>query len=83
MLKNHFIMNTEEIYRKGFNTGYCISRYEPKLADTLATGVSNTNDFFQGFFDGKEQVQLEKNKEQLQHLMHLRNKGKNLERDFS
>lgn len=75
-------MDTEYIYAKGFNTGYCITKYEPNLSDTFAKSVSNTNDFFQGFFDGKEQMQIEKNLEQLHQVRLGIDRQKDQEREL-
>ena len=68
-------MNTEQQYAQAFNNGYLIAKYEATLFQTVSKNLSPANTYLEGFFDGREQLELEKTKEQLLSLEQLRNKG--------
>lgn len=71
-------METESKYIKGFNTGYLISKYENDLLIKLEKNFSKSNDFFQGFAEGSEEVKLEFEKKQYFNFKEIRKKGKDL-----
>ena len=70
-------MTTEEqLYIKGFNHGYLLTKHLPDLVAKLLTGIRDTaGDYFSGFFSGKEEYELEYTREQLSQLRELREKG--------
>jgi len=75
-------MNYETNYTKGFNTGYFVTKYEPILSEKLTLSLPVNNDFFQGFFAGKEQLIYEKETELLQTLNQMRQKDQQQEREL-
>lgn len=75
----------EQLYIKGFNRGYTITKYLPDLSAAILNNIGTTNDFIEGFSSGKKEYELEKNQEQLNELKQIRNRSqernKDLERD--
>lgn len=43
----------EELYTKGFNEGYLISRFEPELSKKIANAPDTDNPYLKGLFAGK------------------------------
>ena len=76
-------MEAEEKYIKGFNSGYFITKYEVDLSKILHNNLSCPNEFFEGFFEGKEQFMFENNLEELQHLKTRRKEKDDLEREIN
>lgn len=75
-------MNTEQQYARGFNTGYFLTKYEAKLLNGIIKNLPFTGAFFQGLFDGKEEVEHENVREQLNQLHKIRNEKQSPQRDF-
>lgn len=74
-------METEKTYITGFNAGYFLTKYELGLANKLSQNLPPTGDFFQGFFSGRSEVELENVQEQYNHLESLRNSSKEISRE--
>lgn len=72
-------METTAAYVDGFNTGYLLKKYEFSLLDKLLKNPLKINDFFQGFFDGSVEYELEK---QIADLNQIRKGGIELDKDF-
>jgi len=74
-------MEKEKKYITGFNTGYFLSKYELGLVNKFLQNLPLSGDFFQGFFAGRREVELENMREQHNHLRCLRNSGKEISRE--
>ena len=76
----------EELYIKGFNRGYTITKYLPDLSAPILNNIDSTNDFIEGFSSGKKEYEQEKTRTQLDELKQIRNqsqeRNKDLERDL-
>jgi hypothetical protein len=76
---------SEQLYIKGFNRGYVITKYLPDLSASILNNIGTTNDFIEGFSSGKHEYEMEKTRTQLNELDELRNKPEerniDLERD--
>jgi len=67
----------EQLYIKGFNSGYLLAKHMPTLLSKVVKNMSPKNDFSEGLFSGKHQYELEHSKNQADELKHLRNKSQN------
>lgn len=47
-------------YVRGFNHGYILTKYEPKLADKVIKKENNHSDYLKGLFSGKQEYKMEK-----------------------
>lgn len=65
---------SEEKYTKGFNSGYILAGHKPELLQTVTQNLPPTNDYVTGLMDGKEQLELEKTKDQMSEMEQLRNR---------
>lgn len=68
-------MNGEQLYLHGFNNAYLLAQHEPALLSKLVSCLTATNDYFQGFFSGKAQYEMEQTKTQLANLQQIRNRA--------
>ncbi len=57
----------------GFNVGFLMARYCPKLADRLLGGITSSFDYLEGFRAGRAEFEQERQQEQLKELEELRN----------
>jgi len=70
-------MNTQEqLYKKGFNSGYILAEYMPTLLGKLVKNLHPTDDFSEGLYSGKEEFEKAQFKNQTDELSRLRNKSK-------
>lgn len=65
----------EEKYIKGFNNGYVLAEHKPELLKTVTQNLPPTNEYVEGIFDGKEQLENEKIQEQMQFIGNLRSQS--------
>jgi hypothetical protein len=73
----------EQQYIRGFNHGYLLTKYLPDLVVQLIKHIKETtNEYISGFFSGKEEWELEYEREQLGELENLRNRPRDHERDI-
>jgi len=49
----------EQLYTKGFNHGYLLTKHEPQLAKQITAQPNDKNDYFQGIVGGKDQYEKE------------------------
>ena len=49
----------EQIYIKGFNSGYLLSKHEPELAQWFASAQPTENEFYRGMTAGSQQYETE------------------------
>ena len=76
-------MSTEKLYIQAFNNGYVLAQYEPDFSNILTQNLTATNNYLQGFFEGKKQGELEKSKDQLSEIRQLRYQPQSKEKGFS
>ena len=65
----------EEIYIKGFNSGYIMAEHKPELLDVVTKNTPNKNEYIEGMKDGKEQLEIEKIEEQVKDIEDLRSRS--------
>jgi len=75
-------MDTEKKYIQGFNSGYLLAKHEPALLSKIITGLTPANDYLEGLFEGKEQLELENTRNKLNDLQQLRDKSRDRENDL-
>ena len=68
-------MNTEQQYIQAFNNGYILAQHGSKILNTLTKSLTPSNNYLEGFFAGKEEFELERNKHQLFELGKLRSQS--------
>ena len=74
--------HNEQLYIKGFNRGYTITKYLPDLSAAIINNIGSTNDFIDGFSSGKKEYEQEKDRAQLNELDQMRNKSKEQEKEL-
>ena len=74
-------MNIEKQYLQAFNNGYVLAQYEPDFSNMLTLNLAPTNNYLQGFFAGKKQVELQNHKDQMLELQQLRHYSLSKERN--
>lgn len=72
-------MNTEKQYIQAFNNGYILTYYEPDFSKLITKNLTPSNNYLQGYFAGKKEIELENNKNQ---LFVLRQQAQNKEKGF-
>jgi len=83
-----FDMETEiepsKEFTKGFNDAYLLAMAEPVLLADISQSVNPESEYFDGFFSGKEQWELEQSKLQEKEIQDIRSRanehGRDLER---
>lgn len=76
-------MSEELEYKEGFNASFLLAKYEPALLEKLNKRLVATSTYLEGFFDGKKQFDLDKERTELEQLNAIRdfqkmNKERNL-----
>ena len=67
----------EEQFRKGFNAGYIIAKFQPELFEKIKDRIEPTdNHYIDGFLSGKREYDLEKNSIYLDDIKKLRSKSR-------
>ena len=78
-------MSINKTFTSGFNNGYLLTKYEPNLLSQLVRNLHITNEYFHGFFPGKEEFEQERTRNTLDELKSLREQSfgreNGLERD--
>ena len=72
----------EKQFITGFNNGYLLAKFLPELLIRLVKNLTPTNEYFQGFFSGSKEFEMENSKRQLDDLRRIRTQTKRLGRDF-
>lgn len=67
-------MDTSKSFIMGFNSGYVLQKFEPKLTDDLIAGLESEGEYEQGFQAGSREFLQEKEKERLNQLKNLKGK---------
>ncbi len=62
----------EQLYIKGFNRGYTMTKYLPDLSASILNNIGSTNDFIEGFSFGKKEYEHEQARNQLDELNQIR-----------
>jgi hypothetical protein len=68
-------MKEEQLYTKGFNDGYLMSKHEPELLAKLLKSPNDNSEYFQALKDGSKQHEKEKDLEEIKR-MRDKSKGK-------
>jgi hypothetical protein len=55
-------------HQKGFNSGYFLSKYEPKIAEQLFSSIPNKSEYCKGMIGGKQEHDMEKIRERLKDI---------------
>ena len=63
----------EKQYIKGFNYGFLIAKYEPKLMSSITMTLTPKNTYLEGMINGNLEFQFEHTHEQLREVENLRN----------
>ena len=66
----------------GFNHGYLFAKYTPSLLAKIVKRLTPSNDYFQGFFSGSKEYEIERSKSHLDDLTQLRSKDKSRNLDL-
>lgn len=66
---------------RGFNDAYILAAHEPTLLSDMCRSLNPSNDFFDGFFAGKDQWQIEQELNNEKELGALRSRSKEKDRD--
>lgn len=67
-------MTTLSIFQNGFNAGYILGKYKPKLSMLLINGVQQkTHPYIQGFIAGNLEILQEQEKSQDKDAFHQQN----------
>ncbi|MBX7109642.1 MAG: hypothetical protein K1X61_13400 [Chitinophagales bacterium] len=74
-------MSDEKKFIKGFNHGYILTKYLPSLVSNLIGSLKSTNEYFSGFFAGKQEYEMEKAKNELEVLGQIRDRAEDRERN--
>lgn len=78
-------MNTEQQYIQAFNNGYILAQHETKLLNAIFQNLTPNNNYLEGIFEGKKQLEFDQGKEKLSEIEVLRNqsnsRGDELSRD--
>lgn len=80
MAEEHLNTQPEDMpsneFVKGFNHAYILAAHEPELFDQITPKENPANEYFDGFFAGKEEYQREQvEKDQLNELENIRGKS--------
>ena len=73
--------DTNNRYIAGFNVGYLMAKYCPKVIERLTAGIRQTFDFLEGMKAGQQQYEQELAKE-MDEIARIRNSSKDLHRDM-
>ncbi|NOT91959.1 hypothetical protein [Ferruginibacter sp.] len=72
-----------EDYTSGFNHAYILAEYSPELLADIDQSNNPVNDYFEGFFAGKEHYQMEQEQsKELDELGVLRSNSKDRDKEF-
>lgn len=74
--------NLEQQFAKGFNDAYTIAKYEPCLLNKIINDLRPADAYFDGFFSGKQECELERRREDLRLLRDSRNQTRERENEI-
>ncbi|MBK8245335.1 MAG: hypothetical protein IPK88_18055 [Saprospiraceae bacterium] len=69
--------NVESKYIKGFNAGYFLAKYEPKVLLELLEHIHSINSYISGMNFGQKEFQFEIDNSQLEKLKYIRHQKDN------
>jgi len=72
----------EREFTIGFNHAMVLAGARPELFEDIVQSVNPNNSYFDGFFSGKEQYELEETTRQLDELDNLREESNDRDEDF-
>jgi hypothetical protein len=68
-------MTEQDQFIEAFNNGYILAKYEPKMLNTLTKNLATKTEYLEGFFAGKEEYELDRQKSVLNELDDLRTRS--------
>ncbi len=68
----------EQMYGVGFNHGYLLEKYMPDLVAKMTKTLVVSDEYTEGFFDGKDEYEIERSENELNDL---RNEARDRDRD--
>lgn len=77
-------MNDQQIFIRGFNSGYLLAKYLPELLTKLLESIHASSPYVQGLSFGQKEFELEHSQRELETLKNIRaqNHSKGLDRDL-
>lgn len=72
----------ERYFAKGFNHSAILAEFRPDLLNDILPSINPKNTYFDGFFAGKEEWELEQKNKQLEKLSNLRESERSNEREL-
>jgi hypothetical protein len=69
-------MNEENQFIKSFNEGYILAKYKPELTELISQQIPKSNKVFEGFIEGKQQLDIEMQRNKLIEILKIRTKGR-------
>lgn len=73
--QNSEVLEVSHDFIQGFNNSYLLASYEPELLADIIPSINPDNDYFRGFFSGKEQWEREQEQRQVDELSQIRNRS--------
>ncbi|MCK9404391.1 MAG: hypothetical protein M0Q26_13455 [Chitinophagaceae bacterium] len=74
--------DTNGEYVRGFNHAYLLAEHEPQLLSDITRSVNPSNEYFEGFFSGKAEWELEQSKSEFNEIEQLREPQEEHNRDL-
>jgi hypothetical protein len=71
----------EELFKRGFNSGYLIAKHEPELYSTITKGLDNKTDYTDGLISGGKEYEMEKHAPEKHHSKESKGKDKDIGKD--
>jgi hypothetical protein len=66
----------EKQFITGFNSGYLLAKYEPKMLTALLKSIQPINSYISGMSLGQQEYELEQTRSHINELRILRQKGR-------
>ena len=70
-------MDNDELFMKGFNFGYILSKFDPELSKLITKQTSPKSNFHNGLIWGKKEFEKELMKTRENEMKNIRSKEKN------
>ena len=69
----------DQVYKRGFNHGYLLTKHNPSLINKVAKSIKGNNTYEQSLLDGKQEYEKEIEKSRSEELRNIRNKNRGRE----
>lgn len=74
-------MDAEEQYKKGFNSGYLLKKFQSDLLELLLKNLTGSGIVFQGLSEGKKYREMEMQGENFEYLRAIKESYRDVEKD--